>query len=432
MFFGGITDMKLLKLNLIFILLFSVLIIGCFDEDNLPETKKPVVVIKDLETTVYSSLTIVAVITDNKGVESATLYYTDPNGALSSVAMNLSAGNDWQATWNPTLGLEGTYTFTVEAQDRAGNKATNQKSTNYQTPEFSVSFDSPLNDAYAYGEIDIELSAQGNLQPSSIEIFANDNSVGTISSSPWIFTWDSSAEEFASAVLLTAEATYAGDLEFETSIQLTIGAKPVALAELFTSYDCDNCPNAEEEIHHLYQEYAGQLSVIEYHMEDIYSIQDGETRKLYYQVLGWPTAVFGGTESILGGYEETVAQYEEKVLNILDNPSKFDMSVSGDFASGVFDIQIAATTTDLPDDLVLRTVLLENDLYQEEKHFNFVARDMSDDIALESFTSVGETRTYQISYNILMGWVVENFEFVAFIQSDDTKEVLQTSFIINE
>lgn len=78
------------------------------------------------------TLTIRATVTDNVGVASVTASITKPNNTTVTVAMSISSGSIYTATWRPDfsdLVPSGLFKIVITARDGAGNTATSPQLT---------------------------------------------------------------------------------------------------------------------------------------------------------------------------------------------------------------------------------------------------------------------------------------------------------------
>src|SRR5208283_5071296 len=88
----------------------------------------------------------------------------------------------------------------------------------------------------------------------------------------------------------------------------TINARIVIIEE-FTGTWCPYCYAAGMALDQLEAQYQrDQVLIISYHMEDDYSIAYNSPREDYYNISGYPTAVFNGVYSEVGG--EDISQGE--------------------------------------------------------------------------------------------------------------------------
>jgi len=77
--------------------------------------------------------------------------------------------------------------------------------------------------------------------------------------------------------------------------------RDVVVIEKGTGTWCGYCPASAVCVDSLYKVFQGQIAAIEYHAYDDYETPQGMQRISYYQIPGYPTAIFNGISEIVGG-----------------------------------------------------------------------------------------------------------------------------------
>ncbi len=208
----------------------------------------------------------------------------------------------------------------------------------------------------------------------------------------------------------------------------------VVLYEINTGTWCGYCPGAAMGADELV-EHDCDVAVIEYHNDDDYANQDCAIRENYYQVEAFPTATVDGAITLQGG-SATESLFPSYFLSYKERnpvPSVFNLDVDisgvggGDYRARV---TVEQTYPYYESGLVLRTALTESHIqhtWQGLYELNFVCRKMFPDAhgtPLNFSSSQQMVEVFEFSLN---GYEKDNCEFVAFIQHDPTKEVVQTT-----
>jgi len=205
------------------------------------------------------------------------------------------------------------------------------------------------------------------------------------------------------------------------------------LLEIGTGTWCPYCPGAAMGADELV-ENGHDVAVIEYHNGDDYTNNASNARNSYYGITSFPTAKFDGVEEVVGGsssssmYSSYLPHYESRIAV----PSSFTIDITGDHEDMIdFDIEVTmekVADTDASD-IKLRTAVTESHIeesWQGMDELNFVERMMPPDhngVAMDF--SDDDTQVVNLDFSLDEDWVVENCEFVVFLQDDATKEVLQ-------
>ncbi len=213
-------------------------------------------------------------------------------------------------------------------------------------------------------------------------------------------------------------------------------ARKNVLLEISTGTWCANCPAAARGADQLHQE-SKKIGIIEYHGGGIDNYKNDESisRINYYNIQGFPTAILDGTKIITGGsrdgnkYESYVNIYNK----LIDVPTVVDMEMSvkrTDETSYKITVIANEVYKYYTSDLKLRIAVNESNIeesWQSMNKLDFVNRDMVDTPGgIDVNFSENSTATFNFTFTLPDDVVRENCEVVAFIQYDQTKEVVNT------
>jgi hypothetical protein len=160
----------------------------------------------------------------------------------------------------------------------------------------------------------------------------------------------------------------------------------------------------------------------------IYNSSEIQTRVNYYGVVGVPDCRFDGV--INGG------SYYESWPGIVDNRSQLtsvlQLSINGYFdqalRQGQITISIYAEETPGLSNLRLRIALTESDLVFASMTWNHVFRDMIPGTSGEPINiSHGQSQEFSYEFNVPEPLIPANCQLVAFVQSDQNREILQST-----
>ena len=206
----------------------------------------------------------------------------------------------------------------------------------------------------------------------------------------------------------------------------------MVLFEINTGTWCGYCPGAAMGADDL-EEGDYEVAIIEYHNGDDYANNDCKIRENYYQVSGYPTTTVDGIEGMTGGSNNNslINSYDMLYKKRENIPSTHEMNVeinnNGDEYTVNIDIQQQSSY--FTGGLVLRTALVESHIeeyWQGLDELNFVCRKMYPD-AYGTMLDFSAEDIASVSFDLsVAGYNKENCEFVAFIQHEATKEVVQT------
>ncbi len=211
------------------------------------------------------------------------------------------------------------------------------------------------------------------------------------------------------------------------------------LVEFITTFACVNCPFGEEALNNLMDEYgADRLCVIAYHDDTQVGTDEMIARIDWYTdnpdfpggEVSYPIAVFDGGRIVEGSASVSTAQVnyelEIELRRAIDSP--LSMRLTGDLSGARASLTAKVRVMDpLPDGTyVLRTVVLENDINFAHELFPFVARDILNDVPF-TLATVGDSVEVAYDVTIDASWNPANLDAIAFVQNDDTMEIVQSA-----
>ncbi len=209
----------------------------------------------------------------------------------------------------------------------------------------------------------------------------------------------------------------------------------VALAEFLTTRPCINCPNAEEALNTVLEEYgADSLCVIAYHdlapPADPFATPETVARIDWYMGSSWsswPMVLFDGGRGVLGAAspEAAATAYRTEIDYRRSIWSPISMRIAGGVGSGSVTVTVKVRDALTTSAGVLRMVLIEDDLIASAHEYDFVARDLLEDEPL-TVSAVGDSAVVTRTLTVDPLWNVNKLDVIAFVQDDLTKEVLQS------
>jgi hypothetical protein len=176
-----------------------------------------------------------------------------------------------------------------------------------------------------------------------------------------------------------------------------------------------------------------QVAVMEHHTSssgggftNIYS----QARISYYGISGIPNSFFDGITNVLGGGTGTYNQFLNKYNQRIAVPSNFTIAVNGMHEGLNYTVVLNMEMVEpySGTNLVAHLGVTESDLPYGGDIFNYVTRLF---VPSASGTPVNfssnPNQTVVLDFTMNASWVLENCEFVAFIQNNATKEILQAT-----
>lgn len=179
------------------------------------------------------------------------------------------------------------------------------------------------------------------------------------------------------------------------------------------------------------------VAIVEYHSSssDPFYNNYALYRKNYYgsMVPGYPTAIFDGVLSVVGGshsssmYPYYLPRYNQrKAIN-----SSFTIDIAGEHIGLDYDVTITVTKVATSTNMVLQLALTESHIpysWQDQDSLHWVERLMVPNqygTPLDFSGHGHDVNIIALTFTLASGWVADNCELTAFVQDNDTKEVLQ-------
>lgn len=237
----------------------------------------------------------------------------------------------------------------------------------------------------------------------------------------------------------TVRADYDGNISSPSNVaevNIEGGAdRNYVLVEIGTGTWCQYCPGAAMGADDLV-ENGCNVAVIEYHNGDDFTTTNTDGRNNYYNITGFPTAVFDGGQKIVGGnhttslYSSYLPIYEAR--KDVQSIFTLDMDVAPADASDIHvDVNMNKIFNYTTGNMKLHLAVTESDIqfaWQGQTELNFVCREMYPDFngtAVDFSSNTNQTLSYDIT--LPSDWVQGNCELIAFLQDDNSQEVMQTA-----
>ena len=175
------------------------------------------------------------------------------------------------------------------------------------------------------------------------------------------------------------------------------------------------------------------VAVLEHHVSSSgggFTNPYSQARISYYGIGGIPESFFDGITSVLGGSTGTYNQFLSKYNQRIAVPSNFTVGING-FNDGL-DYTVLLTLENVEPytgtNLVAHLAVSESNCVYSSDVFNFVTRLFVPDAngTPVDFSS-NSTQSVLLEFSMSPAWVIDNCEFVAFIQNNSTKEILQAT-----
>ena len=222
-------------------------------------------------------------------------------------------------------------------------------------------------------------------------------------------------------------------LFFATTILLNAQQvqKNFVVVEIGTYTTCPNCPGAAKGADELVAN-GHQVAIIENHQNDYFSNVGSESRNAYYEISGYPTANFDGIYEYAGGSSNSMyVAYLPNYNSAIDIMSDFtlDMTYSNTCSGYNVTIEITEPGDYVGENLVVHLVLTECIDYSwyDLDELNYINRKMYPSKDGTSFSGGNQTINLSITPQDVLD--LDRCELVAFIQDNDTKQILQSNKI---
>ncbi|MCF8303979.1 MAG: T9SS type A sorting domain-containing protein [Bacteroidales bacterium] len=225
-------------------------------------------------------------------------------------------------------------------------------------------------------------------------------------------------------------------LLFSTFLVFTVTAQQVeremVILEIATGTWCYYCPGSAMGADDLI-ENGDDVAVIEYHDGDPFANSYAASRINFYNVSGFPTAVFDGDITYVGGNhtQSLFNAYHNRYEYRKDIPSSFTLDIFGQAEGDDYSILLVAKKVADYDgsNLVAHLALTESHIeysWQGMSEVNFVERLMvPDQYGSEIDFSASNIQYVELDFTFDDEWVAENSELVTFIQDNDSEEIQQ-------
>ena len=210
-------------------------------------------------------------------------------------------------------------------------------------------------------------------------------------------------------------------------------SRQMVIMEVGTGTWCQYCPGAALGADDLV-ENGHQVAVIENHNGDSYANQYSNSRNSFYALTGYPTAIFDGLLKNAGGhhtnslYSTYLPKYNQRMAVLSDYTlSMVITNTSGSTYQADVTIKKENSTT-TSNTFKLHFAITQSHIsqnWQGQTHLNFVNRMMVPDQNGTAIDMTGiDEKTVTLTFDMASNWVLEDCEFVTFIQASN-KEVLQ-------
>ncbi len=202
------------------------------------------------------------------------------------------------------------------------------------------------------------------------------------------------------------------------------------VVEVGTGTWCTYCPGAAMGVHDLIAN-GWPVAAVENHNGDPFANQYSDARNTFYNISGFPTAFFDGGNSVVGGShtQSMYSSYYPKVQQRMNVPSPVTIQVWGSHTGLTYNVTVTVTKVANINgsDIRLHLCLTESEIqyaWQGQTELEYVNRRMVPDQngTVLDFSS-GDVLEIPLTFNLQVGWVVNNMELVAFVQTHSNKEI---------
>jgi hypothetical protein len=188
---------------------------------NNPDTTAPTVSITAPanSATVSGTVSVTASASDNVGVSKVEFY-------VNSVLQTTDTSSPYTFSWNTTALANGSYTLSAKAYDAANNIGQSSTVTvtvnNPDTTAPTVSITAPANSATVSGTVSVTASASDNVGVSKVEFYVNNVLQKTDTSSPYTFSWNTTALANGSYTLSAKAYDTANNIGQSSTVTVTV------------------------------------------------------------------------------------------------------------------------------------------------------------------------------------------------------------------
>ncbi len=161
------------------------------------------------------------------------------------------------------------------------------------------------------------------------------------------------------------------------------------------------------------------------------SCPDSDARIAYYNISGFPTLVWQGTEALVGAGTDVIdgGPYDAIVQSHIADATPWAMEVTAhSFAVGsayaTVRVELEENVADISGHF-LRIAVIENNLLYGGDTEQDVLRDIVADVPI-TINTAGQVQNYTANFTVDPTWIAANMRIVAFVQRDGDKSVLQS------
>ncbi len=220
---------------------------------------------------------------------------------------------------------------------------------------------------------------------------------------------------------------------------ILMGAQRKVLIEVYTATWCHYCPYSSYGLDTLEMNYGDSIAVIKYHSSgsDPFQTNEAVARANYYpDFSGYPTAYFDGVSSVVGGWDGVYSEYRNAFLARIDSTSPVSITITPEYSSptrsGRCIVRVYAEQK-LSDNSFLRFAIVEDSIqyhWQTRDILRYVLRRMIPDAnGIPLSLNAGDSLIDTINFSLDPEWFEPYIYFVAFVQNDDSHEVLQSEMV---
>jgi hypothetical protein len=169
--------------------------------------------------------------TDNIGVSRVELY-------LDNALLGTDTSAPYSFNWNTDASSEGAHTLQAKAYDSSNNAGTSAAITvnvKHDVTPPAVSITSPANGATVNGTVAVQVSATDNVGVTQVELYRDGVLIGTKTSAPYSFNWDTSTVANGAHSLTSKAYDAGGNNATSAAVNVTVQNDLVAPTASITS-----------------------------------------------------------------------------------------------------------------------------------------------------------------------------------------------------
>jgi hypothetical protein len=171
--------------------------------------------------TVSGTVSVTATASDNVGVTKVEFY-------LDGVLQSTDTTSPYAWSWNSATASNGTHSLTAKAYDAANNSGTSSavsvtvSNTTGDTTPPTVSITAPANGATVSGTVSINATASDNVGVTKVEFYVDGALKSTDTTSPYSYSWDSTAVANGSHTLAAKAYDAANNIGTSSNVSVTV------------------------------------------------------------------------------------------------------------------------------------------------------------------------------------------------------------------